>query len=1036
MINAVEVRRSLESSKLIKIEEIRPDVLKAERVDAHGRTYAVYFFDVADKVEERDGGLEQFQDEVIGPSYFRSSGDLRWNHYLYVLASSQTIAKPEFAVRKRRIEQDRNYARKFVIPETQLRWALENLEAPRTPDLQPQRQDVLLRWTQRLVTSKLEVVLEQKPLAETVRLISEGYVPAIAVAELPKSVSVQDDPMASQFLRGLSIAKFRRLPFPPQFSGFGKVNLIYGPNGVGKTSMLEAIEYLYCGDNARITSPEDANVRGQFGDNDAWIETSPKIKSVELRRRNLAWFGQRDLKGSSVVNGFSRFNFLSTDEAALLAKDPSVDLDEMLARMVVGQQAADLWAHIQKLKQPLDREIVRLSGLVNTGKSEEARLLERVAAAESAPKQSDSEFSSLAEDLRRLNWAESLTKDNIGIGQDLIPRLTTLLSMVRTLLTASPNLGNRAPTLSAVKADVQETARIATGVDVELENLKAGQKQLHNADVALGQQRTAHQRLSRIHWLINAEAFKLVKQFDDGTRRRDYLLRQTASSSSPAELPSALKMLGVSTAEAVEAYGKERQSAANEARRLDDEIRAKARVQNASRQLAEEIRALSRRLLDHEAHLIDCPVCGTSFEQGRLRELVAATVESVGNEGEQLLSARDFQKSREAEAAEMCNLLADLVAYAGRSGLEISKLTPLQIHADLSVSRQQLSQAQALVTAAEDRLKAFSRDGFSVQEIRDAHKFADEIKVSVDNLQEVQGKIFDSEQSLTVLGLKAASVQTEIEEISQRIRVTVLGADASVTVPLEHVLANLQQRVSFASQAKRLVEAIENEISSSDEVELSAFAAILDSAKSTAERYIAIATQERLTGEAGSHAKALLSEIRTKVANDEASLGRLRRTQSILDDIEANDSLVAATDNELNETQSLTAAVWERIHSPHEYGVKRGIQRPLYRLDDTDESPVSLQEISSGQRAAFVLSVFLAMNAKLKSGPPIVLLDDPVAHIDDFNALSFIDYLRELVLSRQRQVFYATADSRLAGLFEHKFGFLGDQFKRFNLQRP
>jgi exonuclease SbcC len=108
----------------------------------------------------------------------------------------------------------------------------------------------------------------------------------------------------------------------------------------------------------------------------------------------------------------------------------------------------------------------------------------------------------------------------------------------------------------------------------------------------------------------------------------------------------------------------------------------------------------------------------------------------------------------------------------------------------------------------------------------------------------------------------------------------------------------------------------------------------------------------------------------------------------------------------------------------------------LYRLDDTDESPVSLQEISSGQRAAFVLSVFLAMNAKLKSGPPIVLLDDPVAHIDDFNALSFIDYLRELVLSRQRQVFYATADSRLAGLFEHKFGFLGDQFKRFNLQRP
>lgn len=65
----------------------------------------------------------------------------------------------------------------------------------------------------------------------------------------------------------------------------------------------------------------------------------------------------------------------------------------------------------------------------------------------------------------------------------------------------------------------------------------------------------------------------------------------------------------------------------------------------------------------------------------------------------------------------------------------------------------------------------------------------------------------------------------------------------------------------------------------------------------------------------------------------------------------------------------------------------------------------------------------------------MVLIDDPVAHVDDLNALSFLDYLRDLAVTSKKQVFFATADARVAALFTRKFGFLGDDFKRIDLAR-
>jgi hypothetical protein len=59
----------------------------------------------------------------------------------------------------------------------------------------------------------------------------------------------------------------------------------------------------------------------------------------------------------------------------------------------------------------------------------------------------------------------------------------------------------------------------------------------------------------------------------------------------------------------------------------------------------------------------------------------------------------------------------------------------------------------------------------------------------------------------------------------------------------------------------------------------------------------------------------------------------------------------------------------------------------------------------------------------------------PIAHVDDLNALSFLDYLREVAVRGKRQIFFATANDKLATLIERKFDFLGADFKKIALNR-
>ena len=98
------------------------------------------------------------------------------------------------------------------------------------------------------------------------------------------------------------------------------MNLVFGPNAAGKTSLLEAIELLYCGRNKRNEEkPSIYEISASFVDGKTEKATTNRALKL-FRDRNLAWYGQPEVLTNNLYQSFSKFNFLDTDAAVHIAK--------------------------------------------------------------------------------------------------------------------------------------------------------------------------------------------------------------------------------------------------------------------------------------------------------------------------------------------------------------------------------------------------------------------------------------------------------------------------------------------------------------------------------------------------------------------------------------------------------------------------------------------------------------------------------------------------------------------------------------------
>lgn len=171
-----------------------------------------------------------------------------------------------------------------------------------------------------------------------------------------------------------------------------------------------------------------------------------------------------------------------------------------------------------------------------------------------------------------------------------------------------------------------------------------------------------------------------------------------------------------------------------------------------------------------------------------------------------------------------------------------------------------------------------------------------------------------------------------------------------------------------------------------------------------------------------------INEINTKKE-------RIDKAYFTINDILKNDSKEKYLQDFLSRNNNEIVKIFNEVHSPKEFKnvLFNDSDIELEKLESLKR--VKLSEISTGQRSALALSVFICLNNKLQNGPPYLIFDEPISFVDDINILSFIDYLREIAIKGDKQIFFATANENLKFLFTQKFKFLGSEFKIHPLSR-
>ena len=452
--------------------------------------------------------------------------------------------------------------------------------------------------------------------------------------------------------------------------------------------------------------------------------------------------------------------------------------------------------------------------------------------------------------------------------------------------------------------------------------------------------------------------------------------------------------------------------------------------QTALRSITQRLVHVAHEVISHTGDSNHCPLCRTPFEEGVLLRRIEKPLKDEADR-----DATVLRTAAEAATTELETMTAQLAA------LEVLRQaipTPKQIGMAEAISkastfRQQLDSDQTELDSLEKKVASLERRGITLSrliELRSATTLPDS-EISAEALDTVLRNVRqerkDAAATFEAIPSRLVSLGRQVREETE--------ACLSGSFAEDDVIPLLEQRAETIEDAARAMSKLTGLVTLATQSSESILERSLLRASALLTELITALSQEQ------SNLATLEQELQVeKDANDSLAglrvkLKRLRAAENIINQLLTEHSEKALREEVLRNNAAEISSTFARLHAPNEFDlhVEDG---QLHIIRRSDKAEVDLNEMSSGQRAAYVLSLFLAMNESLRKGPKVILFDDPVAHIDDINTLSFLDYLRDVALSRSRQLFFATADSQLASLFKHKFRFLGEEhFKVFDLVR-
>jgi DNA repair protein SbcC/Rad50 len=1016
MTVSIEQLRSKLSPRFPDLEQVADSVVRFER-KAGERPFAVCYVDVSARIPDTTAALNAYQDRIVARHYFEGSKSLQWSNYLYFLVD--TLPSQEA---KAVVERDRKYARKFVLTEPELDTALS------PPSFQVSdaavKTDILATWTALLAAANLDsAILNNESLPQRLDLIEASFGQgAMAVPSASSTPRQSKQP----FLRQLELKTFRAHPLIRTFD-LGTVTLICGANGTGKTSLMEAIELLYCGRTKRNPSAADQySVIAKYSNGN--VETANNRRALSIfRDRHLAWYGQSEQKTSNLFQTFARFNFLNTDAAVGLAEAKD-DFEEDLSKLLVGPDASRTWKEIGRTADKLADKIKELDAVRNQVELEQASVVRQLAASGEMKQESGAVLKRLDELLLRLPWTRQE-----GDAADSVKQLVEALSEFDTLV-------KQAIAFDWAGAPVT-LAKLSKFLQGSITQSASCESVIKKLDDARASERRVSQELSRIERQL-AELTELSKCFAAGLPQHltevDRLAplitkhQQVLAGFNESQMqPHLLQAAKLTVAEFLKTTSEKLLAAKrdlNDAKTRYSEFSA---LRDESVNLAQRLREVASQILEKASEPDTCPLCHSQFPEGELAPHIQVGVDQQLEEKAVTLLTAIRQQEANVEGATSSQAAAQWAELAcQRLGQPVS-ISVAELQKFVSDSQEECASLIQTRSRLSDELAELQKAGLTAQRYR---QLLASVSATIESptAERVKSECIrlEAERDLKVVerdGYKT-TIQQSLDAAEELLAIAPSGAET-----VESALAKLKERIVTTRGLLDAVQPYMARFPWAADQPLSDLAITIGSIRQLAGDFQVTLSKEQNAVTVLAEATKRKEQLEKQLAGLLPRIERFTEAQGVLSKIQNEYSLNGAMEEALRQNRAAIEAIFSRIHSPAEFSGLGDSLTTLVRKNGGVNA--TLQQISTGQRAAFALSLFLAQNAQLRTAPPLVLIDDPIAHVDDLNCLSFLDYLREVVVDGDRQIVFATANDKLAMLFERKFDFLGKEFRKYDLQR-
>lgn len=1020
-------------SKSENTKQISDSILRCER-GYHGKIYSVAYFIFSNDISELARNFEDYQEELVGRDFFTIAEKVRWNNYIFIVASDASFKFKDFYEAKSAIESNRDYARKRVVNYEQAQSVLEGPNISFVPNVS-EESGILERWAKRLETLGLQRLMEKPtPRKSIIDKIRSGTLEKPRNTSSDKSLTGQDRYLAQSHIKSLTIDSFRSVHSGKTYQ-FGRVTLVTGQNGTGKTSLLEAIEHVYCGHNRRKldTVPVISATLLDFNrDIDFAIDGNPEISQVKSRA--LSWYKRDGHYSRSIIDGFTRYNFFDTDAAYRIATDLNSDeMSEDLSKIIIGSEASSLWDYLSAIYQDIENALKNTEGdlrlalqMLDSKTQALKKLLER-------PSDALSQSNIYKGQLRRLGWREEFNNDFVPSDaeadciNEAIGDLDFLLSS-ELIFTTPFELTSMWEVVQATRNDLIPQQEYHAKLLKRAENATLGIESLLKMQSNL----TEWLKYCMAGFGDAMDTVALAKsEYELALGLLDGILLQKLPNINARFIKQPLVQASTTNTDDFESAKARISELRKEAEHYQQAT--KIRVDAAVR-----LREAALTLISTEESDPKCPLCHTEFENDEIKRLIEKIPEYYkGEDSLTHIFDRILQLSEiEHQAFSQIESLNSLAAIAEH--LKLSKETSCgdvlekftSLNDDLKIKKHDYERARnklkQLTDSGMEQEAYFFLRGSVSSSTGNGKDAEDRIKIG-DAISEINQQLESLQAESTALRREISEVQMKIEGLYGALRL--LGYVKAPPKSSE----DFDSLMNSCEQATIRLAGITAKFFLDESKKFQDFRHELLGAKKSMDE--AIISSKRYLETPGE-----LKEIQDELVNIEKTVQSLsREVNSIspamigLRQLLAEDSIEGAVMSALGSISQNINSIFSSIHTPSEYtytGNSNGALKTVGR-----DSYHSLEQVSTGQRAAFAISIFLAFNATSTAAPPIILIDDPVAHVDDLNSLSFLDYLRDIVVNSNKQVIFATSDTRMASLFSKKFSFLDSEYVEINLTK-